>query len=72
MSVCKVTHNARRLGEEPAFEKRQPNCRTKDKQNYKYSQRFVSRFFAKPFVVCSLIWTVKPSLSTLKKPCQPV
>ena len=27
----KVTHNARRLGDEPAFETRQPNYRTKDK-----------------------------------------
>ena len=31
MCPTKVTHNARRLGEELAFEKRQPTCRTKDK-----------------------------------------
>ena len=28
----------------------------------------ISQFFAKPFRVCSFLWTVKTSLATFKKP----
>jgi len=38
------------LGEELAFETRQPKTRTKDKKKFKSSKTSVGQFFAKPML----------------------